>query len=83
MYGISAEYYGELSKSQHGLCAICGKPESAHRHGKVIGLNVDHDHETGKVRGLLCSRCNMAVGLLGDSVENLLAAAMYLERSKK
>lgn len=56
---------------QDGKCAICGRiPHSV--------LVVDHDHATGSVRKLLCSACNSGIGLLGESVERLHAAARYL-----
>lgn len=74
----------ELSKDEYILlletyvsCAICGKkPE-----GK--NLCVDHDHETKKVRGLLCNRCNLAIGLMKDDVEILFKAINYLSTHKK
>lgn len=59
---------------QLGLCAICHKPED-------IKLAVDHCHDTGKIRGLLCKRCNMGIGLLGDSPEITLNATLYLQRA--
>ncbi len=57
-YNFSFEEFRCLNDSQNGLCAICGEPES--RDGYL--LSVDHDHETGKIRGLLCSRCNTGFG---------------------
>ncbi len=80
-YGITLEEYRRLLAVQNGACAICHQGETR-RHwwgGEVYLLAVDHDHETGKTRGLLCNRCNRALGLFGDNVENLLAAATYLE----
>jgi hypothetical protein len=50
-------------------CALCGK---------LTGLHIDHDHETGRVRGVLCTPHNTAIGALGDNVEGLMAAATYL-----
>lgn len=75
-YGLTVERYDQLMAEQDGACAICGVagPEAA-RWGKLV---VDHDHETGEVRGLLCSNCNCAIGLLGDSPELLTKAAGYL-----
>lgn len=75
-YGISVAEYDQLLADQDGRCAICGVagPEAA-RWGVLV---VDHDHESGKVRGLLCSNCNCAIGLLGDSPERLNKAAAYL-----
>lgn len=67
-YGISLEDYEYLQKSQGNVCAICGKEETATNQYGVKNLSVDHDHATGQVRGLLCSKCNMALGLLNEDV---------------
>ena len=76
-YGITGEQYAEMLEAQGGVCAICGREcQSRNR------LAVDHCHETGKVRGLLCAHCNRALGMLGDSVNVLTAAVRYLERSE-
>ena len=66
-YGITPEEYQVMFDKQNGLCAICGKPEtttwqSGVKSGKVKLLAVDHDHVTGKVRGLLCQTCNIGLG---------------------
>lgn len=71
-YGLSEDGYLSLLGSQNGACAICRKP-----FGDAVP-NVDHDHSTGLVRGLLCTVCNTGVGKLGDSVEGLTAALRYL-----
>jgi hypothetical protein len=71
-YGITEQDYDRMLDEQAGGCYICGgKPERR-------ALDIDHDHETGKVRGLLCSNHNRAIGLLGDDPEMLLAAHAYL-----
>jgi Recombination endonuclease VII len=78
-YGISLEDYDILFTACGGVCEICGEPETAkHQNGSVKMLAVDHDHETDMVRGLLCSRCNTAIGLLRDRVDLLFTAAEYL-----
>lgn len=78
-FGISREQYDELLALQHGVCAICKQPETAKsRSGGSKSLGVDHDHETGRIRGLLCYRCNVALGYLKDDEGLLLAAAAYL-----
>lgn len=74
-YGITHNEYIELLRSQSGVCALCGKSPN----GKP--LSVDHCHETGKIRGLLCSGCNAGIGLLGDNVEGLLKAIEYIQAS--
>lgn len=74
-YGISLAEYDEMLLNQAGGCAICGdKP------GETDVLVVDHCHNTGKVRGLLCSTCNLAIGYLKDSPDNMISAAAYLLR---
>ena len=78
-YGIDLEFYRYLLEKQNGVCALCGKPETTIRHGKIIGLAVDHDHVTGKVRGLLCRKCNVSLGFFGDDIERLEKAIAYLK----
>lgn len=72
-YGMTKEQYDDMFVKQFGECAICCKKQK-HR------LVVDHDHATGKARGLLCHKCNMAIGLLFDNSILLRAAADYLDR---
>ena len=79
-YGITLRDYEELLKIQNHRCAICdgeGFAMDVNRH--KVKLVVDHDHATGRVRGLLCHNCNRALGLLQDSAQNLEAAITYLE----
>lgn len=75
-YGVTVGQYDSMFASQGGLCAICSKPEKAKRGY----LCVDHDHSTGMVRGLLCYRCNAALGQVGDSVDVLTKMIEYLSR---
>lgn len=70
-YGLTEEEYRTLIFMHDGRCAICRADEE---------LCVDHDHDSGKVRGLLCQACNKGLGLLKDDQMLLLAAKMYLER---
>ncbi|MDE2105242.1 MAG: HNH endonuclease [Patescibacteria group bacterium] len=79
-YGMSLEEYQERLLAQNGVCAICEKPEVAIHHGKVRTLSVDHDHETGAVRDLLCSYCNSLLGQAKDDRNVLLAAIKYLDK---
>jgi hypothetical protein len=65
-YRLTEERYAELLEAQQGVCALCHKPETVVKHGKVQSLSVDHDHATGDVRGLLCSRCNTAIAVLDN-----------------
>jgi hypothetical protein len=76
-YGITVDQYNEMLARQNGVCAICEEPCSSGRR-----LAVDHDHDTGKVRGLLCNRCNRGIGLIKKS-SHLKRAAKYLEKAEK
>lgn len=79
-YGITPEDYDKLLVEQNGLCAICGanEPGRGHQH-----FSVDHDHETGVVRGLLCNNCNRGLGLLGDNIEGIKRALNYLQTTQE
>ena len=80
-YGISIYTYEHMLEEQGGVCAICKQPETMRRNNAVQLLAVDHDHLTGEVRGLLCVRCNAALGMMNDDTEILSAAIKYLKRS--
>lgn len=75
-YKVSSEEYQAILKLQKGLCAICGNPPE----GKKTKLCVDHNHDSGKVRGLLCSKCNLAIGLFEDDITTLRLALNYLKK---
>jgi hypothetical protein len=78
---ITDKEYFEMQQDQNGTCAICGKKESAvTSYGEIKPLAVDHCHETGKIRGLLCDGCNRALGFFKDSVSNLESAIEYLKK---
>jgi hypothetical protein len=77
------QYSKLLELRGHGSCAICGfQEEVKSARGRLRRLVIDHDHATGIVRDLLCSRCNAALGLFRDDVEVLLAAAQYLVKHR-
>lgn len=81
LYGITVERYDEILASQGGVCAICGQA-SRQTHGTTgttFSLSVDHCHDSGRVRGILCNDCNRAIGLLGDNIELLERAIRYLK----
>jgi hypothetical protein len=84
-YGLEKADYDRMLEEQGGACASCGTTESSHDHprrnalSEHYWLHIDHDHETGEIRGLLCYRCNNGIGLLG-SPKALRQAADYLER---
>ena len=85
-YGITLNKYNEMLEKQDGKCATCGTTEPGGRKsGRGGGTNVfvvDHCHDTGKVRGLLCHSCNRAMGLLGDNVSVIESMIKYLEEHK-
>ncbi len=68
---------------QNGVCALCRKAETSTYKGRIRQFAIDHDHATGKVRGLLCSTCNIGIGHLQDSPALLEAAAAYLRAHGK
>lgn len=76
-YGLTPEEYEKMLENQGGVCAICQSPHPRMKNAKR--LYVDHCHETGTVRGLLCHQCNAMLGHSGDSPETLRKAAIYLE----
>lgn len=82
-FGISFEEYQKMWENQNGLCAICGKPESHIRLGKLTMLRVDHNHKTGEIRALLCNSCNAGLGFFQDSSELLDVASEYLSSFRK
>lgn len=74
-YGLTLEAFEELWEAQDGACAICKKKLQTNNRG----VSIDHNHETGFVRGLLCNPCNTGLGLLRDSISLLNSAVSYLE----
>jgi hypothetical protein len=77
-YGIDLARYQEMLLEQNGVCCICKKPETSVVNGKIKPLAVDHCHDSEKIRGLLCARCNQAIGLLNEDVNILNSAIEYL-----
>ena len=75
-YGLTLNEYNEMLKEQDHKCATCGTTEAGGKHGKFM---VDHSHNTGKVRGLLCKSCNIALGEIKDNRQTLLNMVEYLE----
>ena len=77
-YGVTLEWYQNQLSKQNNVCAICKQPEKAVIKGRVISMSVDHCHQTGKVRGLLCTKCNRGIGLFCDNPKFLKSAIRYL-----
>lgn len=78
-YGLQIADYERMLADQDGQCAICDRTDPGHGH---IVFVVDHCHETGRIRGLLCRNCNSAIGLLGDDPKMIRRAATYIERNR-
>jgi hypothetical protein len=70
-YGLTREEYDELISIYNSSCGACGS---------TVSICVDHDHDTGIVRGMLCRKCNAALGLLGDKIDGVLNLLEYLDR---
>jgi hypothetical protein len=81
-FGITMEQYQAAFVAQKGCCAICEKAETQRRNGQLKWLAVDHCHENGTLRGLLCANCNNGIGRFGDNEVTLRRAADYLARHK-
>jgi len=82
-FNIGMAEYGDMLVAQGGVCAICGEKETEHRNGERKMLAVDHDHDTGAIRGLLCTACNQGIGKLKDSPAILQKAIHYLAKHGK
>ena len=81
-YGITQAQYDEMFNAQKNSCAICKSTNPSSRiyaTGKTMMFSIDHCHATGKVRGLLCSCCNRALGLIKDNIDTALRMAEYLK----
>jgi len=76
-YGMTNDDYEKMLENQQFCCAGC----NIHQNELSKKLNVDHDHTTGLVRGLLCGNCNRALGLIKDNMETLIRLQQYLENS--
>lgn len=74
-----AALYKSILERQNGVCAICGQYETSRNQHTIKRLAIDHDHVTGAFRGLLCTRCNLAIGQFDDDPQLLLKAIGYLE----
>lgn len=83
-FNLTLEEYDRLFEQQNGVCAICGQPESRKMpNGGTYRLNIDHNHQTGKVRGILCAACNLALGKLKideKGIDLLLKAIEYVRK---
>jgi len=78
-YGCTPEEYVAMFLGQQGKCAICHRAETRRYKGRLRNLAVDHDHETGKIRALLCAACNIGIGSFRHDPNHLRAAKAYLD----
>lgn len=78
-YGMDPETFYEMLAAQGGRCAIC---RSRHANTQKKRLNVDHCHETGQIRGLLCDGCNNGLGHFKDNIDSILRAVSYLAKTR-
>jgi len=83
-FKLTLDQYNQMLKEQNGVCAICGKNETNidGRSKKNKRLSVDHNHESGKIRELLCDKCNQGLGLFQENIDTLLNAINYLKKHK-
>lgn len=84
-FGLVGEVADEILEKKNGFCMICGKKETHKNHSGIQSLSVDHNHITGKFRGLLCNHCNVALGHFlvdnGEGVDLLCSAISYLRNN--
>ena len=81
-YNLNLQGYFRILKKQHGVCAICNKKQTrrGNNTNKLYLLDVDHNHKTGKIRGLLCGNCNKAIGLFNENILIFQNAIRYLRK---
>jgi len=83
-YGITLEQYNIMIKNQNNTCCICKDVSRQDvRQDTIVALAVDHNHQTGAIRGLLCSKCNVGLGYLKDSISIISKGIVYLSKPKK
>lgn len=78
-FNLTLKEYKILIEKQKGKCLICNKKPK----NKIKKLSIDHDHKTGKIRGLLCHNCNVIIGLAHEDIKILKNIAKYLQRKKQ
>ncbi len=79
-YGITVEQYDEMLEAQGGVCACCGAPDPGRGDNRLF---VDHCHDSDEIRGLLCHKCNTGIGMLGDNLDGLWQAMLYLVKHER
>lgn len=81
-YGVTLDWFESKLAEQDGRCMVCGATPDPNGVKAAARLHVDHDHETGAVRDLLCTRCNQGLGYFRDNPKLLRKAAEYIERHR-
>lgn len=82
-YGITPDQYDEMFAAQNGVCALCAQPADPNGVRAASRLHVDHDHETGKVRALLCNHCNRGIGAFRDDPDLMQRASLYVWKHRQ
>jgi len=82
-YGVGSEYFDSKLKEQGNVCGSCKQSVKTIWRNKEIKMALDHDHKNGKPRGVLCIKCNRALGLLNDNLEIIFGLADYLKKYQK
>ena len=82
-YGVGIDYFNAKLKEQGGVCAGCKRDVKTIWRGKQVAMALDHNHETKQVRGVLCIKCNRALGLLEENEQSFLNLIDYINKYKK
>lgn len=82
-YGVGSDYFDAKLKEQGGVCAVCRRNVKSIWRGKETHMALDHDHTTKEPRGVLCIKCNRALGLLEDNHQSIINLADYIRKYKK
>jgi hypothetical protein len=82
-FGLAVGEYSRMLEGQNGVCKICGQGETRIRFNTTSSLVIDHNHDTGEVRGLLCNRCNVGLGCFKDDISLLRRATEYLDGNEQ
>jgi hypothetical protein len=79
-YGLTIKDLQQMEKKQKNRCALCGRKGGDNRYTRLV---IDHDHENGVVRGLLCRICNVSLGILGDNAVGIAKVLKYLKKGQR
>ncbi len=82
-YGLTPEQYDAMLAAQNGVCLLCGDAPNPNGVRAASRLHVDHDHETGRVRALLCNHCNRGIGAFRDDPDLMQRASLYVWKHRQ